>query len=44
MNGFYLVWCNWIKDFIQDASAGIRFNHDIAHYFETRRGLRKGDP
>jgi hypothetical protein len=43
MKGFDPVWCNWIKKFIQHGSVGIRFNDDICHYFETRKGLRQGD-
>jgi hypothetical protein len=26
MKGFNLVWCNWIRDFIQDGSMAIRVN------------------
>jgi hypothetical protein len=44
MKGFDPVWCNWIKSFIQGGSVGIRVNDDIGHYFQTKKGLRQGDP
>src|SRR4051812_17454068 len=34
----------WIKDFVQGGSVGIRVNDDIGHNFQTRKGLRQGDP
>jgi hypothetical protein len=29
---------------VQGDSVGIRVNDDIGHYFQTRKGLRQGDP
>jgi hypothetical protein len=29
---------------VQGGSIGIRVNDDIGHYFQTRKGLRQGDP
>jgi hypothetical protein len=37
-------WSNWIKDFVQGGSVGVLVNDDIAHYFQTKKGLRQGDP
>ena len=30
--------------FVQGGSVGIRVNDDIGHYFQTKKGLRQGDP
>jgi hypothetical protein len=37
-------WCDWIKNFVEKGSVGIRVNNDIGHYYQTRKGLRQGDP
>jgi hypothetical protein len=44
MKGFDPKWCQWINNFIEKGSVGIRVNDDIGHYFQTRKGLRQGDP
>jgi hypothetical protein len=44
MKGFDPKWCRWIQEFISRGSVGIRVNKDIGHYFQTRKGLRQGDP
>jgi hypothetical protein len=44
MKGFNPKWCDWIKNFVEKGSVGIRVNNDIGHYFQTRKGLRQGDP
>ena len=44
MKGFAPEWCRLIKDFVQDGSVGVKVNEDIGHYFQTRKGLRQGDP
>jgi hypothetical protein len=44
MKGFNPLWCGWIRDFIEGGSVGIKVNNDIGHYFQTRKGLRQGDP
>jgi hypothetical protein len=44
MKGFDPKWCKWIQEFIRRGSVGIRVNEDIGHYFQTRKGLRQGDP
>ena len=30
--------------FVQGGSVGVRVNDDIGHYFQTKKGLRQGDP
>jgi hypothetical protein len=44
MKGFHPKWCEWIKNFVEKGSVGIRVNNDIGHYFQSRKGLRQGDP
>ena len=44
MKGFDPKWCQWINDYIKKGSVGIRVNDDIGHNFQTRKGLRQGDP
>jgi hypothetical protein len=43
MKGFHPKWCQWIRNFVEKGSIGIRVNNDIGHYFQTRKGLRQGD-
>ena len=44
MKGFNQLWCKMIENFVQLGSVGIRVNDDIGHYFQTKKGLRQGDP
>jgi hypothetical protein len=44
MKGFAPEWCRFIKDFVQNGSVAVKVNDDIGHYFQTRKGLRQGDP
>jgi hypothetical protein len=44
MKGFDPKWCQWIEHFISKGSVGIKVNEDIGHYFQTKKGLRQGDP
>jgi hypothetical protein len=44
MKGFDPKWCEWINNFISKGSVGIKVNDAIGHYFQTRKGLRQGDP
>ena len=44
MKGFDPLFCEWIKQFVQGGSVGIKVNDDIGHYFQTRKGLKQGDP
>jgi hypothetical protein len=40
MKGFHPKWCQWIRNFVENGSVGIRVNNFIGHYFQTRKGLR----
>jgi hypothetical protein len=44
MKGFHPKWCLWIEQFVSRGSVGIKVNDDIGHYFQTKKGLRQGDP
>ena len=44
MKGFNQKWCSWIENFVTRGSVGIKVNDDLGHYFQTKKGLRQGDP
>jgi hypothetical protein len=45
MKGFDPIWCQWVQRYIENGGVGIRVNDDdIGHYFQTKKGLRQGDP
>jgi hypothetical protein len=44
MKGFSSQWCNWIDRIVKGGSVGIKVNDDIGQYFQTKKGLRQGDP
>jgi hypothetical protein len=44
MKGFSPKWCRWIQNMVTGGSVGIKVNDDIGPYFQTKRGLRQGDP
>ena len=44
MKGFSPKWCKWVENFITGGSVAIKVNDDIDHYFQTKKGLRQGDP
>ena len=44
MKGFSPTWCNWIKAFVQGGNVGIKVNDQVGAYFQTKKGLRQGDP
>ena len=33
-----------VNQFVSRVSVGVKVNDDISHYFQTRKGLRQGDP
>jgi hypothetical protein len=43
MKGFAPKWCRWIQSMVTGGSVGIKINDDMP-YFQTKRGLRQGDP
>ncbi|WVZ92292.1 LOW QUALITY PROTEIN: hypothetical protein U9M48_038369, partial [Paspalum notatum var. saurae] len=44
MKGFSATWCNWIKSFVQGENVAVNVNGQNGSYFQTRKGLRQGDP
>ena len=44
MKGFSPTWCDWINQVTTKGTVGIKVNEDIGHYFQTRKGVRQGDP
>ena len=44
MKGFSSKWCRWIECMVTGGSVGIKVNDYVGPYFQTKRGLRQGDP
>jgi len=44
MKGFHPVSCDWVKVFVQGGNVGIKVNDQMGSYFQTKKGLRQGDP
>jgi hypothetical protein len=44
MKGFSEKWCQWINQIITKGSVGIKINDNVSRYFQTKKGLRQGDP
>jgi hypothetical protein len=44
MKGFDQKWCDLFTNFIQGGSTRVKVNDAIDHYFQTKKGLRQGDP
>jgi hypothetical protein len=44
MKVFSPKWCIWIQNMVTGGSVGIKVNDDIGPCFQTKRGLRQGDP
>jgi hypothetical protein len=44
MKGFSSKWCRWVKSMVTGGSVGIKVNNNVGPYFQTKRGLRQGDP
>ena len=44
MKGFSPKWRGWIEEMVTGGSLGIKVNDEIGPYFQTKRGLRQGDP
>jgi len=39
IKGFSYVWCKWIEAFTKGGNVGIKVNHQIGSYFQTKKGL-----
>ena len=44
MKGFDPKWCEWVKCFVEGGNVGIKVNDQVGSYFQTKKGLRQGDP
>ncbi|WVZ50197.1 LOW QUALITY PROTEIN: hypothetical protein U9M48_001474 [Paspalum notatum var. saurae] len=44
MKGFSTTWCNWIRSFVQGENVAVNVNGQNGSYFQTKKGLRQGDP
>ena len=44
MKGFDPKWCEWVKCFVEGGIVGIKVNDQVGSYFQTKKGLRQGDP
>jgi exonuclease III len=44
MKGFSAKWCRWVQCMVSGGSVGIKVNDEVGPYFQTKRGLRQGDP
>jgi hypothetical protein len=44
MKGFSEEWCALIHNFVSGNSVAVKVNDDIDRYFQTKEGLRQGDP
>jgi hypothetical protein len=44
MKGFSRQWCQWIDSIIQGGHVGIKINDQVGPNFQTKKGLRQGDP
>jgi hypothetical protein len=44
MKVFSPIWCNWVQAFVQRGNVCIKVNDQLGPYFQTRKGLRQGDP
>jgi hypothetical protein len=44
MKGFSPLWCKWIHQFVSGGSVAVKVHNDVGGYFQTKKGLRQGDP
>jgi hypothetical protein len=44
MKGFSPLWCKWIHQFVFGGSVAVNVNNYVGRYFQTKKGLRQGDP
>jgi retron-type reverse transcriptase len=44
MKGFSSQLCRWIDSVIQGGHVGIKVNDHVGQNFQTKKGLRQGDP
>ena len=44
MKGFSQKWCEWIQHFTEGGIVNIKVNNQLGSFFQTKKGLRQGDP
>jgi hypothetical protein len=44
MKGFSHTWCKWVASFIEGGHVGIKVNDIVGQNFQTKKGVRQGDP
>jgi hypothetical protein len=44
VKSFAAKWCQWINHFVTKGSMEIKVNENLGRYFQTKKGLRQGDP
>jgi hypothetical protein len=44
LKGFCDRWCDWIEAFTQKGHVNIKINDMLGNNFQTKKGLRQGDP
>jgi hypothetical protein len=44
MKEFPSMWCQWMEKVVAKGSVGVQVNDDLGHFFQTKKGLRQGDP
>lgn len=44
MKGFSPKWCEWIDMIVRGGSVAVKVNEDMENFFQTKEGLRQGDP
>ena len=44
LKGFSNKWIDWIKSFNSGGTVAINVKDEVGPYFQTKKGLRQGDP
>lgn len=44
MKGFSPKWISWVESFISGGSVAVKVNDEVGHFFQTKKGVRQGDP
>jgi retron-type reverse transcriptase len=44
MKGIPNLWCQWMERVVSKGSLCVQVNEDLGHFFQTKKGLRQGDP
>ena len=44
MKGFSHKWCQWVDSFMIGGHVDIKINDQVGQDFQTKKGLRQGDP